>query len=85
MLQIEERILEQLNDEGWSTPKTIASNHRLHELNADALVVERRLNVLVARELAAPEAGGYEITTWGQAYLRGDLDAGYLPRHPRTQ
>ncbi|MFB6301662.1 MAG: hypothetical protein ABEH78_02190 [Haloferacaceae archaeon] len=78
--------MEHLDEEGWGTPKTIASDHRMHDLGADELTIERRLYVLAEREMVAPIEPGFrgdefEITSWGQAYLRGDLDAAYLPRH----
>jgi hypothetical protein len=90
MCVLDERILEHLDEESWGTPKTIASDHRLHELSADELTIERRLYVLAEREMVAPISppicdDEFEITSWGQAYLRGDLDAAHLPRHQRAK
>jgi hypothetical protein len=79
---VDERILEHLDEQGWSTPRTIASDHRLHDLAADPATVENRCYVLAARELVAPITDdSFEITRWGQAYLRGDLDAAHLPKY----
>jgi hypothetical protein len=80
MMQIDERILEYLDDEGWGTPATMKD-----ELGCT--VSEKRLKSrcksLCERELVAPVHGDmYEITRWGQAYLRGNLDAHHLPRYP---
>lgn len=80
---MDERILD---EEGGSTPTTGASDCRGEDSSADGLVVERRLKVLVERGLVAPVTeGGFEITTWGQAYLQGDLDAPHLPRYSRRR
>lgn len=74
---MDERILD---EEGGSTPTTGASDCRGEDSSADGLVVERRLKVL--EELVVPVTeGGFEITTWGQAYLRGDLDASHTGRY----
>lgn len=52
-------------------------------MNADEQVVERRCYVLAERELVVPVTrDSFEMTNLGLAYLRGDLDAGELPRYP---
>lgn len=79
MMQIDERILEYLDEEDWGTPTTMQNEFC-------CTVSERRLRArckqLAARELVTViHEDMYEITRWGQAYLRGDLDAHYLQQY----
>ena len=81
MYPTDERILEHLSETSWATPKTIARDSHLEAIDADEKYVEQRCEQLVDRELIAPvHEDMYEITSWGLAYLRGDLDAQHLPR-----
>jgi len=81
MQQLDERILEHLHEEGWSTPGMIVSDRRFRELEASEARVRERCHELTQRELVEPvHTEMYEITTWGVAYLRGDLDAETLRR-----
>ena len=85
MYPVDERILEYLYEESWGSPETMASHYRFQRLDVDAGYIEQRCEQLVERELIEPFVEGsdmFEITTWGLAYLRGDLDAGHLPRYP---
>ncbi len=83
MQQVDERILEHLAEDSWATPSTIASDSRFEELQVSQNHIRERCQELVQRELIAPVYDDmYEITSWGLAYLRGDLDAGTLPRWP---
>ena len=85
MYPVDERILEYLSEESWGSPRTMESHYRFQRLDVDAGYIEQRCEQLVERELIEPFVEGsdmYEITTWGLAYLRGDLDAGHLPRYP---
>lgn len=78
MMQIDERILEYLNEKDWGTPTTMENDFRC---TASKERLHSRCEKLAERELIAPVHGDmYEITRWGQAYLRGDLDAHNLPR-----
>jgi len=80
---VDERIVELLSESSWETPKTMASDSRFAEARADEQYIRRRCQRLVERELIAPvfkDSEMYEITRWGLAYLRGDLDANHLPR-----
>jgi hypothetical protein len=83
MYPVDERILEHLAEESWASPSTMASEREFCQLDADAEYVKQRCNELIERELIVPiiEHGDmYEITRWGLAYLRGDLDARHLRR-----
>lgn len=82
MQQLDERILEHLAEDGWSTPKMIASDRRFRDLQPSEARVQERCRELTERELIEPvHTEMYEITTWGLAYLRGDLDAEMLRRY----
>ena len=84
MYPTDERILEKLSESSWETPKTMARKRRFRIHNADEAYIRRRCEKLVKHELIAPaveDSEMYEITSWGLAYLRGDLDAGTLERH----
>jgi len=85
MYRFDERFLEYLSQESWRTPSTIASYNQFQQLDVDEGYVAQRCEHLVERELIEPIVEGcdmYEITRWGLAYIRGDLDAGHLPRYP---
>jgi len=82
MYPVDERILEHLAEESWATPSTMATQSEFQQLYADEDYIRQRCSELVSRELIAPVVGDsemYEITSWGLAYLRGDLDASHLP------
>lgn len=81
MYPVDERILEHLAEESWASPSTMATELEFSQLNVDAEYIGQRCEQLVGRELIIPIIEGeemYEITRWGLAYLRGDLDAGHL-------
>lgn len=83
MQQLDERILEHLAEDGWSTPSLIAADQRFDDLKASESRIQERCRELTERELVEPYRYGsdmYEITTWGLAYLRGNLDADMLRR-----
>ncbi len=81
MQQVDERILEHLAEDSWATPATIESDPQFEKLDVSRNHIRERCNELTRRELIAPVYDDmYEITSWGLAYLRGDLDAGHLPR-----
>lgn len=83
MYPVDERVLEHLAEESWASPSTMAAELEFQQLQVDAEYIEQRCERLIERELIAPIVQGgdmYEITRWGLAYLRGDLDAGHLPR-----
>ena len=79
MTQLDDRILEYLDDDGMATPTVMAQTFRF---TASPRRIRSRCWMLVEREMIVPvHADMFEITRWGQAYLRGNLDAEYLPRH----
>ncbi|UWG46591.1 PhiH1 repressor family protein, contains HTH domain [Halanaeroarchaeum sp. HSR-CO] len=76
MQQLDERILEHLSEEGWSTPHIMAKEPAFHDLEASKARIGERCRALADVDFIAPIHGDmYEITTWGQLYLDGDLDA----------
>ena len=82
MQQLDERILEHLAEDGWSTPAMMAEDLDFRNLQASETLVRERCRRLTERELVEPfQTEMYEITTWGLAYLRGNLDAEML--HPK--
>jgi hypothetical protein len=79
MQQLDERILEHLKEEGWATPRTMARDARFQDMRASEARIRERCRILLSRELIEPVHGDYyDISRWGLAYLRGDLDANYL-------
>ena len=83
MYPVDERILEHLAEESWASPSTMASETEFQQLSADSKYINQRCNHLAERELIVPvlhDSSMYEISTWGLAYLRGDLDASHLQR-----
>jgi|GEM_PF-2153569 len=87
MYPVDERILEHLNDTDWATPATMASEIEFDQLDADECTIRERCQLLARRELVAPmfyntDGDEFEITRWGQAYLRGDVAADMLQSYP---
>lgn len=80
MCTLDERILEHLGNRSWETPGTIST---VPKFNASKSRVEERCEMLAEAGLVAPlyeDTDMYEITSEGEQYLSGELDAGYLPR-----
>lgn len=72
---LDERILEHLEREGWSTASLI---EQATTMNASESRTRERLRMLTDCGLVAPIFEGsrmYELTSEGQRYLRGELDA----------
>ena len=79
MQQLDERILEHLAEESWSSPSVMASRPEFRWASEARL--RERCKMLGYAEFIAPIAGEMvEITTWGQLYLAGELDAEHQPR-----
>lgn len=75
--QIDERILEYLDEEGLATPKVIKYERGI---SASTGRIRERCKRLVYAGFVAPLHGDmYEITTWGQLYLCGEVDAEHQP------
>jgi hypothetical protein len=79
MQQLDERILEHLREEGWSSPRIMRSRQDFQCLGTSEGTIAERCRVLASAEFVAPIHGEmYELTTWGRLYLDGDLDAQHL-------
>ena len=75
--QVDERILEYLDDEGWATPSIMAAERGF---SASEGRIADRCEMLVYAGFAAPmHAETYEITQWGLLYLNGEVDARHQP------
>lgn len=75
--QVDERILEYLDEAGWATPGLLA---RERGFSASEDRIAERCAMLVHAGFVAPLHGEtYEITRWGQLYLRGEVDARHQP------
>jgi hypothetical protein len=80
MCALDDRILEHIEEESWSSPTVMESRP---EFRASRARFRERCNWLAYAGLIAPLYDGcsmYELTGEGQQYLCGDLDAEYLPR-----
>ena len=78
MIQLDDRILEFICEEGWSSPEIMAARP---EFQASAAIINERCLWLASAGLIAPISGDlYELTTWGRVYLKGEIDAGHQPR-----
>jgi hypothetical protein len=80
MCTLDERILEHLEEDSWSTPRFMS---KVFKFNASRSRVKERCEWLTQSGLVAPiyeDANLYAITREGQLYLGGDLDAEDLPR-----
>ncbi|MFD1645559.1 winged helix-turn-helix domain-containing protein [Haloarchaeobius litoreus] len=79
MVMLDERILEYLDSKGLSSPGLMSKEC---SFNAKPSRVRERCKVLTYAGLIAPlsrEHQVYEITSQGQEYLAGELDARYRP------
>jgi len=75
MCPLDERIMEYLDREGWSTARLI---EQATSMNASENRVDERLRMLSQAGLVAPivdDLDMFELTGEGRRYLDGDLDA----------
>ncbi len=80
MCTLDERILEHLAEDSWSTPKHMS---RIFKFDASRGRIEERCQLLSQVGLVAPIFEGshmYEITGEGLEYLDGRLDVEHRPR-----
>ena len=78
MQQLDERILEYLDQEGWGSPSIMA---RESGFRASEGRIGERCKMLQYAGLVAPIHGDtYELTIEGQLYLEEEIDARYRPR-----
>lgn len=76
MRTLDERILEHLHEAGESNPMLMAEHPRFEEMGVSHGQIRERCERLAQSELAAVTGKGwFDITTWGQQYLNGELDA----------
>jgi len=76
MKTLDERILEHLNESGESNPMLMAEHPRFEDMEVSSGQIRERCERLANSELVASTGKGwFDITTWGQQYLRGELDA----------
>ena len=72
MQQLDERLTEYLDSQGWATAAIIA---REAWTSASQARIRERFRWLQYAGFVVPFAGDcYELTTWGQLYLSGELD-----------
>jgi len=85
MRQVDERVLEHLNEAGESNPMLMAEHPRFEDMGASAGQLRERCECLAeAGMIATTGSGWFDITTWGQQYLEGELDAQNQPRPGRA-
>jgi len=78
MCQLDERILEQLDEEPWSSPRVL---EREITMDASESRIRERCQMLADADLIEPiHSEMYELTTWGRLYLEGEVDARHQPR-----
>ncbi|WP_277539942.1 hypothetical protein [Haloarcula laminariae] len=78
MMQVDEKILEYLNSEGWGTPSVMARSRGFHV--SEGMIRERCQMLRYAGFVEAITSSMYDITTDGTLYLRGELDASNRPK-----
>lgn len=79
MCLLDERILEHLSDEPWSSPSIMASTFNF---DASEDRIDERCRMLADAELVHFSFGDtdlVEITSWGMLYLNGEIDAESQP------
>jgi hypothetical protein len=82
MTLLDDRILEHLAEESWSSPSLMASTRYIE---APEGTIRDRCRLLADAELIAPiHRNAYEITTCGQLYLKGEIDVAHRP-YPRKR
>jgi hypothetical protein len=82
---VDERILEHLNDEPWTTPELM---ELVEGIDATAVQIRDRCRVLADADLVGiykNEGWNVELTTLGLLYLKGEADINLYPRprHPK--
>lgn len=80
MEQTDDRILEHIYEEGWSTPTIMANS-----FDAPKGILSDRCKMLWQAGFISPiHEEMYELTTWGMRYLEGEIDAAHYP-YPNVQ
>lgn len=77
MALLDDRILEHLSEEPWSSASLMAARP---EFRASRARIAERCRLLARVELLAPIYGDtFELTTLGQGYLDGEVDVQHYP------
>lgn len=77
MKQLDERILEYIDDQGWATPRIMARESRF---SASPGHIQERCKMLHYIRFVEPIYGdAYDLTFDGMLYLDGQIDARYRP------
>jgi predicted transcriptional regulator len=85
MRWLDERLLEHLQENGWSTPSLIAEHPNFEDREVSRGRIRERLQMLADAGLVGREHEDvYEITRSGQLYLEGEIDAEHRP-DPRRE
>ncbi|WP_336327870.1 hypothetical protein [Halovenus sp. HT40] len=80
---LDDRILEHLHDESYSTAQRMS---KLPGIHATKTQVQERCEVLAEADLVAfltRDKDMVELTTWGERYLTGDVDVENYPKPGR--
>jgi hypothetical protein len=78
MKQLDERILEHLDQEGWATPSMMAQERGFSA--SEGHIWERCQMLYYIGFIAPMHSDMYELTTDGKLYLEGKIDARHRPR-----
>ena len=77
MIQLDERILEKIETDGWTTPGMLAKNSKFPEYEG---VISDRCDRLHYVGFIEPFHGKmYDLTVEGRLYLQGEIDAKHQP------
>lgn len=82
MEQIDERILEHLRNEGWSSPAIMASERGFEA--SEGHIRDRCKRLQWVGFVYPIHRDTYDLTTDGRLYLEGEIDARYRP-HPSIE
>jgi len=77
MMQVDEKILEYIESEGWGTPSVMARSRGFHV--SEGHIRERCKMLQYVGFVESITSSMYDITTDGVLYLRGQLDASHRP------
>jgi len=78
MKQLDERILEHLDEEGWATPSIMAKTPRFSA--SEEHIRERCQMLRYIGFIDVIHGRMYELDTDGKLYLNGEVDARYRPK-----
>jgi len=83
MCSLDDRILEHLNEESWSSPAVMESHHGFR---VPASSIRDGCRIFADAELVAIiHDDAIDITNWGQFYWRGKIDAQTNPHYKKKR